>query len=130
LIDPCMVALLDSYTVMDQQTLYEVKGAARQLFKYISTKPFSKLYPTKVTSFFELCYGSIDALTKHYLEKNPTKGAAEAAIAISKKVSDFRRKTLPAALEDLKGRELLISYEFLVNEDKVAIEKKAMENIC
>jgi hypothetical protein len=130
LIDPCMVALLDSYTVMDQQTLYEVKGAARQLFKYISTKPFSKLYPTKVTSFFELCYGSIDALIKHYLERNPTKSPAEAAIAISKKVSDFRRKTLPAALEDLKERDLLVSYEFLATEDKVVIEKKLAAGEC
>lgn len=123
MIDPCMVALLDSYTAMDQDVLYTTKGVARQLFKYISTKPHSGLYPTKVQSFFELCYGSMESITKHYRERNPEKTDAQVKVAMTKKISDFRRKALPEALGELKKRGLIVTYTIDEAADKVAIIK-------
>lgn len=72
MIDPCFVALLDSFTTMDQDVLVNIRGVARQLFKYISTKPFATLYPTKVMSYFELCYGSLESLTARSNQWNRT----------------------------------------------------------
>lgn len=123
MIDPCMVALLDSYTAMDQGVLYDLKGVARQLFKYISTKPYVGLYPTKVISFFELCYGTLDSIKKHYRLRNPEKTDAQVNVAMVKKISDFRRQALPTALQELKERELIIDYTVDHKEDKVAIVK-------
>lgn len=123
MIDPCMVVLLTSYIAMDQDVLYKMKGVSRQLFKYISTMQFAGLYPTKVTSLYELCYGSLESLKKHYRLNNPAKSDDEVKRAMIKKVSDFRRKALPEALQDLKDRDLIVSYNFNEAEDKVAIVK-------
>lgn len=128
MIDPCMVALLDSYTTMDQDVLYDLRGVARQLFKYISTKPYSGLYPTKVTSFFEICYGTQDSIVKHYRERNPTKTDAQVRIAMTKKISDFRSKALPEALDELKSRRLIVDYKWDKAEDKVSIVKSPPSN--
>lgn len=125
MIDPCFVALLDSFTTMDQDVLINIRGVARQLFKYISTKPFATLYPTKVMSYFELCYGSLESLTAHYQEKHPNKSPQQVRVAMTKKISDFRCKTLPEQLDELKSRELIIGYSYDETEDKVSIVKSS-----
>ena len=124
MIDPCMVALLDSYTAMDQELLFKTRGVARQLFKYLATKPFPGLYPILVTSFFELCYGSLESLTKHYLQDNPQKTEADAKKAMTKKISDFRRKALPDAIEELKNIGVIVDATFDDAADKISIVKK------
>lgn len=123
IVDPRIIALLDSYTTMDHDTLYQIKGVSRQLFKYISTKPYSGLYPTKIQSFFELCYGSLDSLKQHYMTNNPDKTEAEVRRVITKKVSDFRRKALPDGLQELQERGLIVSFHINAEEDKVSIIK-------
>lgn len=123
MIDPCIVALLDSYTAMDQEILYKLKGVAKQLFKYISTKPYSGLYPIKVINLFEMCYGTQQSNIAHYKQRNPTKTDAEVKVAMGKKISDFRRKSLPDALQELKALELIVDYTINEKEDKVAMVK-------
>lgn len=123
MIDPCIVALLDSYSAMDGDVLYKSRGIVRQLYKYISTTPHVGLYPIKVMSLFELCYGTLDSVTAHYKLMNPTKTEKEVKVAMGKKTSDFRRKNLPNALAEMKDDGLIIDYKIDEKEDKVAIVK-------
>ena len=122
-IDPVMVMLYLSFTAMDTDHLFQTTGVARQLLKYICTIPanYGRTHPIKIRSLFELCYGTLEALERYYREANPDKSEAKVRIAMSKKLSDFRRKNLRAGLEALK--QLRVIVDFTINEeaDKVVI---------
>ncbi|WP_199033116.1 plasmid replication initiator TrfA [Ralstonia sp. ASV6] len=120
-IDPVMVILYQSFTAMDTDHLFQTTGIARQLLKFICTIPYAQTYPIKVLSLFELCYGTLEALERHYREKNPEKTDPKVRIAMSKKVSDFRRKNLPAALDSLKSVGAIVGYEIDEDDEKVVI---------
>lgn len=125
MMDPVVVLLCSSFAAMDTDQLFSTSGVARQLFKYISTIPtsVSQLHPIKVTNLFELCYGTIESLENHYRESHPGVADAKVKIAISKKVSDFRRKNLPAALHSLKDDSVIVDFEIDPTTDKVAITR-------
>lgn len=125
MMDPVVVLLCSSFAAMDTDQLFSTSGVARQLFKYISTIPtsISQLHPIKVTNLFELCYGTIESLENHYRESHPGVADAKVKIAISKKVSDFRRKNLPAALHSLKDDSVIVDFEIDPTTDKVAITR-------
>jgi hypothetical protein len=123
LIDPIMVLLCSSFAAINTDHLFSTSGVSRQILKYLSAIPskIERLHPINVTSLFELCYGTIDSLLMHYREDNPEKPEQKVRIAISKKVSDFRRITLPTALEDLKRRGAIAEVHIDEVADKVTI---------
>jgi len=123
MIDPAVVLLCASFAAMDTEQLFATSGVARQLFKYISTIPTSieQLHPIKITNLFELCYGTISSLEKHYRERNPGRSDAAVRIAISKKISDFRRSNLPAALKTLESADFIKRATIDDATDKVVI---------
>jgi len=126
MLDPRIVALLDSYTTMDAELLLEVSGVERQLYKYLSTIPYGQLYPTKIISYFEICYGTIESNTAQYMALNPDKTEEQVKVAMGKRISDFRRKTLPTSLKNLQDRGVIIEYTVDLKEDKVSIKKQAI----
>ncbi|MCA8228164.1 plasmid replication initiator TrfA [Burkholderia vietnamiensis] len=123
LIDPAVVLLCSSFAAMNTEHLFSTSGVARQILKYLSTIPngIDRLHPIKVTSLFELCYGTIDSLHEHYRTQNPDKPEAKVRIAISKKVSDFRRTTLPAALQALQDSRVITDFRLDQGTDKVTL---------
>ncbi|CAE6794105.1 hypothetical protein R70006_04988 [Paraburkholderia domus] len=127
MIDPVMVLLYSSFTALDTDKLFKTTGVSRQLLKYISTIPsnIEQTHPIKVLSLYELCYGTLDALGRHYLDTNPTRTDADMRLALSKKVSDFRRKNLPAGLDFLKEIGAIVDYTLDVKADKVVITRAA-----
>lgn len=123
-LDPRIVLLFGSYVSFDDEMYHTTRGIERQLFKYLHTNQYEDIYPIKVRSLFELCYGTVEALQAAYLKDNPGKTEKDARRAIlTKKVSDFRSKGLPAALEGLKSKRVVAKYTFDEDEDKVAIQK-------
>ncbi|ABO60254.1 hypothetical protein LA345_37145 (plasmid) [Burkholderia vietnamiensis] len=124
-IDPALIILYSSFTALDTDHLFKTSGVARQLLKYISTIPsaYEDTRPIKITSLFELCYGTLDSLERHYRETNPGKTDAQVRIAMSKKLSDFRRKNLPAGLDNLKEMNIIRSYKLDESTDKVVINR-------
>ncbi|WP_454727989.1 MULTISPECIES: plasmid replication initiator TrfA [Cupriavidus] len=123
-LDPRMVLLFNSsYVLLDDKLYHETRGIERQIFKYLHTNPYEDVYPVKIQTLFELCYGTIDALQVAYAKENPGKPEKDARRAILKKVSDFRKKGLPAALIELKKKEVLASYSFSETDDKVSFKK-------
>ncbi|MBN3729351.1 hypothetical protein G3N98_00140 [Burkholderia sp. Tr-20390] len=123
MIDPALIILYTSFTALDTDHLFKTSGVARQLLKYISTIPstYEETRPIKVTSLFELCYGTLDSLERHYRETNPGRSDAQVRIAMSKKLSDFRRKNLPAGLDSLKDMNIIREYTLDEATDKVVI---------
>ncbi|HEP6430551.1 TPA: hypothetical protein VDB83_004874 [Burkholderia cenocepacia] len=124
-IDPALIILYSSFTALDTDHLFKTSGVARQLLKYISTIPseYEDTRPIKITSLFELCYGTLESLERHYRETNPGKTNAQVRVAMSKKLSDFRRKNLPAGLDNLKEMNIIRSYELDESTDKVVISR-------
>jgi len=123
-VDPRIVLLFGSYISFDEALYHATKGIERQLFKYLHTNPYQETYPIKVLSLFELCYGTVDALIAAYLKDNPAKTEKEARRAIeTKKVSDFRKKGLPAALTALIKKDVVLDFSFDEAEDKFTIKK-------
>ncbi|MBR8427253.1 hypothetical protein [Burkholderia cenocepacia] len=124
-IDPALIILYSSFTALDTDHLFKTSGVARQLLKYISTIPsaYEDTRPIKIISLFELCYGTLDSLERHYRETNPGKTDAQVRIAMSKKLSDFRRKNLPAGLDNLKEMNIIRSYKLDESTDKVVINR-------
>jgi len=120
-IDPLMVILYQSFTAIDTDHLFQTSGIARQLLKFICTIPYAQTHPIKILNLFELCYGTLEALERHYRETNPDKLPAQVRVAMSKKVSDFRRKNLRAGLDSLKAVGAILDYEIDEKNDKVVI---------
>jgi hypothetical protein len=124
LIDPVVVLLCSSFAAINTDHLFQLSGVSRQILKYLSTIPnrIERLHPINITSLFELCYGTIESLQNHYREENPDKPEAKVRIAISKKVSDFRRVALPAAMNTLKAAGIL---DFAIDgvSDKITITR-------
>lgn len=127
IIDPCIIVLLDSFASMDLQTLYKLKNVPKQIYKYLSTKPHAQIYPIKIVSFFEICYGSTESLLKHYRLRNPRADEKKVSLSLTKKISDFRCKTLPAALKELKELGHIVDYSIDEVEDKVSITKSVAD---
>jgi len=124
-LDVRMVLLFkNSYVLLDDKVYHETRGIERQIFKYLHTNQHEKIYPVKVQTLFELCYGSIEALKTTYM-KETLKSEKDARRAILKKVSDFRKKGLPAALHDLQAKHVIASFEADEKQDKVTIHKGA-----
>jgi hypothetical protein len=111
--------------------LFSTSGVARQLLKYLSTvpSPIERLHPIKITNLFELCYGKIQSLQNHYREGNPDKPESKVKIAISKKVSDFRRTTLPSALCSLRENGVIVNFVIDPESDKVTITRNAAASV-
>jgi hypothetical protein len=124
LIDPVVVLLCSSFAAINTDHLFQMSGVSRQILKYLSTIPdeIERMHPINITSLFELCYGTIESLQNHYRDENPDKTEAKVRIAISKKVSDFRRTTLPAAMMTLKAADIL-EYEIDEAGDKITITR-------
>lgn len=124
LIDPVVVLLCSSFAAINTDHLFQMSGVSRQILKYLSTIPnrIERLHPINITSLFELCYGTIASLQSHYREENPDKPEAKVRIAISKKVSDFRRATLPNAMNALKEVGIL-GFEIDEAADKITITR-------
>lgn len=132
-IDPRVALLFDSYAALDENIIYSISGVAQKIYNFIQTIPHSGIHPILIKNLFELCYGRIEYLIKeqrrHMANKPPRaseQGMSDqkrAELAVSKKYSDFHRKSLPMALDELKTFGLIISYEINRKDDKVAIVK-------
>jgi hypothetical protein len=125
-LDPRIVLLLNnSYVLLDDALYHDTRGIERQVFKYLHTNPHEEIYPVKIQTLFELCYGTIEALETAYLKENPGKTDKQARRAIQKKVSDFRSKGLPTALAELMKKDVITDYdkEMYEREDKVSLKK-------
>lgn len=132
-IDPRIALLFDSYAALDEAIIYSISGVAQKIYNFIQTIPHSGIHPILIKNLFELCYGRTEYLIKEYRRQAATKGAKDsdeattdqkrAELAIGKKYSDFHRKNLPMALDELKSIGLIISYEINRKDDKVAIVK-------
>lgn len=129
-LDPLIVLLFSSFTSMDSTQLFATRGIARQLLKYLSTIPENvpQVHPIKVMSLFELCYGTLETIERHYREINPSKSDSAVGIAMSKKLSDFRRKNLPAGLAVVKNLGIISSYEIDEATDKVVVKRDSDES--
>lgn len=132
-IDPRVALLFDSYAALDENVIDSISGVAQKIYNFIQTIPHSGIHPILIKNLFELCYGRMEYLVKEYrrqLASKPKKDGEEgisdqkrAELAINKKYSDFHRKNLPMALDELKSIGLIISYEINRKDDKVAIVK-------
>jgi hypothetical protein len=124
IIDPGIIVLHDAYASMDEEVLYRLKHVPKQIYKYLSAQPHEQIFPIKVTSFFEHCYGTIEALTAHYKQTHPDHDDRDARAAMTKKLSDFRRKTLPNGLQVLKDGGHILDFKIDEVEGKVLITKR------
>jgi hypothetical protein len=122
-IDPVLVLLCSSWKAIDTEYLFRTSGVARQLLKYVSTIPtvYESTMPIKTLSLFELCYGKLESLAKYYKKENPDRSDGDIKISLSKKVSDFRRKNLPAGLNALKSIGAIQDWSMDAKQDKVVI---------
>lgn len=140
-IDPRVALLFDSYAALDEAIIYSISGVAQKIYNYIQTIPHSGIHPILIKNLFELCYGRMEYLVKEYRRhlatrskdrKDGEEGMSDqkrAEVAINKKYSDFHRKNLPMALDELKAKGLIISYEINRKDDKVAIVKSPQAGV-
>lgn len=131
-LDPRVILLFDSYATLDEAIIYSLSGVAQKMYNYIQTVGHTGLHPILITNLFELCYGRREYLVKEYKKQvaaksrpDDTKESAQkrAELAISKKFSDFHRKSMPAALDELKEHGLIVAYDINRKEEKVSIVK-------
>lgn len=132
-IDPRVALLFDSYAAIDETIIYSISGVAQKIYNFIQTIPHSGIHPILIKNLFEMCYGRTEYLIKEYKRQLASKPKGEAGdgtsdqrkaeLAINKKYSDFHRKNLPVALDELKAKGLIVSYEINRKDDKVAIVK-------
>lgn len=129
-LDPRVVLLFDSYASLDETIIYSLSGVAQKIYNYIQTIPHTGLHPILISNLFELCYGRREYLVKEYKRQqagkpgdDETSSQKRAELAIAKKFSDFHRKNLPAALDELKAKELIIDYVINRKDEKVSIVK-------
>lgn len=134
IIDPRVVLLFDSYAAIEEKVSSELSSIAAKIYSYLATVPATGLYPILVTSFFEFCYGGMEYLEKEYLRRNPTQkdGAPstkrDAELSVQKKLSDFKRKGLPNALDELKDKGLVATWAWEEKNTKVSITKNPETN--
>jgi len=128
LLDPRIVLLFDSYAAIEEQLLNKLSSVAGKIYSYAATVPQTGLYPILVTSLFELCYGRTEYLEKEYLRRNPSRKAGDAELSVQKKFSDFKRKILPPALDELKDHGRIATWEFKEKNTKVVIIKTPETN--
>lgn len=128
-IDPRIALLFDSYAALDEDIIYSISGVAAKIYNFLQTIPHAGIHPILIKNLYELCYGRIEYQVREQAAKpkkadeDATSAKKRAEVAISKKYSDFRRKNLPMALDELKKKQLIISYEINHQDDKVAIVK-------
>lgn len=123
LLDPNIVVMMKTYTPMNLRILHKLRDIPRALFKYLSTLRITAPWPTKVLSYFELCYGQSATLIEEYMKDNPTATQAQANFSLTKKLSNFRRQGLPKALQVLQDEGLIVSFHIDYKTDKVAVIK-------
>lgn len=105
-----------TYTAFDYQMSQSLGDIAWQVGKYILSLPSEviNIYPIKEVNFFEHCYGTIASQIEHQLKLPKKVGmmttSDQAKKAVMKKFSHFKKNTLPAALDDLKNAQIIISY--------------------
>lgn len=129
MLDPRVVLLFDSYAAIEDNVLTDLSAVAQKIYSYTATVQQTSLYPILVTSLFELCYGRTQYLEKEYLRRNPTRSTRDAELSVQKKFSDFKRKILPNALDELMNdKGLIASWSWEEKKTKVTIVKNPETN--
>lgn len=122
-LDPNIVVMMKTYTALNLQILQQLNDVPRAIFKYLSTLQHTEMKPTKVISYFELCYGQAKSIVQQHMQGNPTATEQQANFALTKKVSNFRRQALPKGFQVLKDMGLIKHFAIDYPTDKVTVIK-------